>query len=126
MSTKQKVYTNKLKDYFGADVNIGDLVFGATPRKNYYQDTSYSVAVVIDRTAAMVRLHKLGEQQKDFHLNKEQVLEAVASRYGSRGGKVNPQSLINLGRPTGLTKEQFDKVNVSPVSTTINSPFSII
>lgn len=119
---------NKLRDYFGNEINVGDIVLGATARRNHFQDTSYSIAVVIGRTKGMLRLHKLGEQKHDLKLSKKEILERVESRYGRKGGRVLPGLVISLNIPTGITQQEFDDAvnkqatrNLAP-----NNPFSAL
>jgi hypothetical protein len=107
------------RDYFGNDVGIGDIVLGAKARKNNYQDTSYVFSVVLAKTKGMLRLHQLGASACTLKLSKGQILDSVRSRGGRRGGAIGPCNVIHTGVNTGITEQEFTKVNVP---STVNVP----
>lgn len=107
----------ELLDYFGQKVEVGDIVLGATPKRNHFQDTNYSISVVISRTKGMLRLHKLGDSSNLAHMSKNQILDHVKQRGGRKGGRVLAEAVINLKKPTGITEQEFTQVNVPPIST---------
>lgn len=110
------------KDYFGSTLDVGDIVMGATPRKNHYQDVSYSFAVVIGKTKKMVRLHKIGESLeavKQFHTNPALLSENLVHRRNRRGGAVPPEGLIKtqlkpILKPDAIKQALETKVKQEP------------
>lgn len=109
---------NVKKDYFGEPVVLGDIVLGAKARKTHYHDTDYCIAVVIGETKGMIRLHQLGSTKACIGMDKKDILESLSTRCGRKGGAIAPAMVINLGRNSGITKEEIDvhlKSKVQPV-----------
>lgn len=113
--------TFKHKDYFGTEVNVGDIVLSARGAKSHYQDTEYAFCVIIKKTPKMIRVHKLGNHPADLCASKATLLTAVKERQGRQGGKVVPYNVIYL-KSTGITEQEFDAALVK-TSTIKVKPF---
>ena len=101
---------NKLYDYYGQELEIGDMVLGAVAG-NRYQQTNFKHSVVVGRTKCMVRLHQINEKAC-----KQDVLNSLKYRGTKRGGKVLPMELIRLeqGFMTRAEIDQYHEVKLSP------------
>ena len=91
-----------LKDHYGQELNIGDMVLGARGG-NRYQETRFVHAVVVGRTKQMVRLHQISKTG-----DKLTALDSLKHRGTKRGGKVFPSELIRLEQ-NFLTRDDIDK-----------------
>jgi len=87
------------KDFYGNQVQIGDLVLGAKPGGRY-RITEFTESVVIDETDAMLRVCQIGDSRK---------LESSEQRIrdrGRRGGRLHPEEIIVIKKGY-LTKERI-------------------
>ena len=90
-----------LKDHYGQELNIGDMVLGAVG--GAYRGTRFLHAVVVGRTKQMVRLHQISETG-----DKQVALDSLKQRGTKLGGKVFPSELIRLAQ-NFLTRDEIDK-----------------
>jgi len=81
----QTKYKTELCDFFNAPLNTGDLVLGAIGSNKYHQ-TKFKIAVVVGRTAKMVKIVQLIAQQTDVStLTPDVVCDMVFSRFVGKG-----------------------------------------
>lgn len=88
------------KDYFGQQLEIGDLVLGAKPGGRY-RNTEFSTCVIIGETNKMVRCHQVYKPQ-----DRADTLRSLEYRC-RRGGKALPEEFILLKKGY-LTKQEID------------------
>jgi hypothetical protein len=91
-----------LKDHYGQELNIGDMVLGAKGGDRY-RETKFIHAIVVGRTKQMVRLHQISETG-----DKQMALDSLKHRGTKLGGKVFPIELIRLEQ-NFLTRDEIDK-----------------
>lgn len=108
------------KDYYGNQVEVGDLVLGAKPGGRF-RLTEFTEAIVIGETAAMLRVCQVIDSRK-----LESCEEMIRDR-GRRGGRLNPNEIIVLKKGY-LTKERIkelkelgEKDRTVHVSTALNN-----
>lgn len=103
---------NKHLDYWGASIEVGDIVLGATARKDHFRHNDFDVCLVTGKTSKMIRVHKLGSNKKEINLLNTALLKRVEERFGRPVGASHPCNFIKL-RETGLTeveiKDALDK-----------------
>jgi len=100
----------QLKDHYGQELNIGDLVLGAKAGGRF-GITSFIHSIVIGRTKHMVQVHQVMHNQSPTEM-------LTSLRYrGCIGGRVKPLDLIRVEKalftPKALTKAQ-DKGRSDP------------
>ncbi len=97
-----------LKDHYGQELNIGDMVLGAVGG-GAYRGTRFLHAVVVGRTKKMVRLHQISQTG-----DKQLALDSLKHRGTKRGGKVFPSELIRLEQ-NFLTRDEIDEYHDVPL-----------
>ena len=91
----------KHNDFYNREINVGDLVLGAS-RQGRFGSTQFNELVVIGRTPQMIRVVQVGRSDD---------LESVERHLRSgRGGKAFPQEFILLQQ--GFVTEQQIKACV--------------
>lgn len=88
------------KDYFGQQLEVGDLVLGAKPGGRY-RNTEFNTCVIIGETVKMIRCHQVYKPE-----DRADTLRSLMERM-RRGGKAHPEEFILLKKGY-LTKREIE------------------
>ena len=116
MTKVKVVHTTPLMDYYGTQVNVGDIILGALGGGRYHK-TQFTHAIVVGRTAHMVEVHSLGPW---MNMPDAEILAGIKHR-GHRGGRVHPAEVIRLDNM--FTQVEIDTAMLNAKSTSFHSKY---
>lgn len=94
------------RDYFGKDINVGDILLGARAGGRYV-DTSFNFVVVVSKTKRLIRVHQCNGTDPRT-ITASIVREGLKKRAGRPAGKAVPQAFLNTGVNVGLTQKEME------------------
>ena len=116
--SKLKVYTNKLTDFYNQEVDVGDLVLGATAGGRFHK-TQFTHAIIVGRTKQMLEVHSIGPWA---NLDKAALLTSLEQR-GHRGGRLNPTEVIRI--ESILSEAEITKAMEQAETSSYSSSFQV-
>jgi hypothetical protein len=112
------------KDYFGNDIQVGDVLLGAKAGGKFF-DTVYSFVVVVSKTPKLLRVSQLAINSPE-KVTKDIVIESLTNRRGRKAGRVHPNCFIRTKVNVNLTQAEMESaINKTPpvsVGSPLNTP----
>jgi hypothetical protein len=110
------------KDYFGNDIEVGDVLLGAKAGGKFF-DTVYSFVVVVSKTPKLLRVSQLAIDSPE-KVTKDIVMESLNNRRGRKAGRVHPHCFIRTKVNVNLTQAEMEAAIDKTPPVSLSSPLS--